>query len=93
MPAVAIPSRNAATGGNWSWDPINSYQQGSNGGSYTVRAGDTLGSIAAQLWGDSSLWYKLGEANGIAGAGALNEGQVLIVPSGWPESSRSRRSS
>ncbi|MFZ5748783.1 MAG: LysM peptidoglycan-binding domain-containing protein, partial [Pseudomonadota bacterium] len=69
-----------------SWDPINSYQQGSNGGSYTVRAGDTLGSIAAQLWGDSSLWYKLGEANGIAGAGALNEGQVLIVPSGVSKS-------
>jgi hypothetical protein len=24
-----------------------------------VRGGDTLGGIAAQLWGDAGLWYKL----------------------------------
>gem|GEM_PF-5090805 len=29
-----------------SYDPINSYSQGSAGGSYTVRTGDTLQSIA-----------------------------------------------
>jgi YD repeat-containing protein len=65
-----------------SLDPINSYNQGSVGNSYTVRTGDTLPGIAAQLWGDSSLWYRLAEANGMTAANALVEGQRLIVPSG-----------
>ena len=65
-----------------SLDPINSYEQGGTGGNYTVRGGDTLGGIAAQLWGDASLWYKIAEANGISGAGALSEGQRLIIPAG-----------
>ncbi|WP_306252635.1 LysM peptidoglycan-binding domain-containing protein [Parvularcula sp. IMCC14364] len=49
------------------YNPINSYNQGSVHGAYTVRAGDTMGSIAASLWGDASLWYKLAEANGHGG--------------------------
>jgi YD repeat-containing protein len=65
-----------------SLDPITSYNQGSSGSSYTVRTGDTLASIAAQLWGDSTLWYRLAEANGMSAANALIEGQRLIVPSG-----------
>jgi YD repeat-containing protein len=65
-----------------SYDPINSYSQGSAGGSYTVRTGDTLGSIAQGLWGDASLWYKLAEANGLSGAAALTEGQTLVLPTG-----------
>ncbi|HEX8225714.1 MAG TPA: polymorphic toxin-type HINT domain-containing protein [Allosphingosinicella sp.] len=65
-----------------SLDPINSYNQGGAGSSYTVRMGDTLAGIAAQLWGDSSLWYRLADANGMSAANALVEGQRLIVPSG-----------
>jgi YD repeat-containing protein len=61
---------------------INSYNQGSASGSYTVRTGDTLQSIAASLWGDASLWYKLAEANGMAAANALSDGQRLTVPAG-----------
>jgi trimeric autotransporter adhesin len=53
--------------------PITSYAQGSLGGTYAVLAGETLSSIAARLWGDSSLWYKLAEANGLAGDAALFE--------------------
>lgn len=34
--------------------PINSYYQGASGGGYTVRAGDTLAGIAANLYGDAS---------------------------------------
>ncbi|MBY0563046.1 MAG: LysM peptidoglycan-binding domain-containing protein [Hyphomonadaceae bacterium] len=49
---------------------------------YTVRAGDSLSSIAAALWGDASLWYKLAEVNGLTGESALIEGQPLIVPVG-----------
>ncbi len=65
-----------------SYDPINSYSQGSAGGTYTVQAGDTLQSIAQAVWGDSSLWYKLAEANGVTGATALVEGRTLTLPGG-----------
>ncbi|MGQ0660912.1 LysM peptidoglycan-binding domain-containing protein, partial [Sphingosinicella sp.] len=67
--------------------PITSYSQGGAGGSHIVRAGDSLSSIAAGLWGDAALWYKLAEANGLGGDTALAEGQVLLVPSGVLRSS------
>jgi nucleoid-associated protein YgaU len=63
-----------------SLERINSYNQGSSGGGYTVREGDTLASIAANLWGDSALWYKIAEANGLTGQAALSEGQTLNLP-------------
>ncbi len=64
-------------------DPYNSSQQGSAaGGSYTVRSGDTLQGIAAALWGDANLWYKLAEANGLSAAASLSAGQSLILPAG-----------
>jgi YD repeat-containing protein len=65
-----------------SLEHINSYSQGSAGGGYVVRAGDTLQGIALGLWGDASLWYKLAEANGLSGAAGLIEGRSLIVPAG-----------
>jgi len=36
-----------------------------NLGAYTIKAGDTLESIALQIYGDSSLWYLIADANGI----------------------------
>ena len=59
-----------------------------NLGSYTLQAGDTLESIALQVYGDSSLWYLLADANGItdrqAHAGEkgsqLHAGQSLNIP-------------
>jgi LysM repeat protein len=65
-----------------SYNPINSYEQGSGGGGYVVRKGDTLQGIAAGLYGDSSLWYKIAEVNGLSGQTALIEGQSLILPAG-----------
>jgi len=62
--------------------PVNSYEQGDNAGTYTVKAGDTLAGIAAQLWGDPNLWYKIAEANGLSGDSQLAAGQVLRVPGG-----------
>lgn len=64
------------------YDPINSYSQGSAGGSYTVKTGDTLQSIAQAIWGDADLWYKLAEANGLSGNAGLIEGQTLQLPAG-----------
>ena len=85
--AASIASRNAPQGSfvadfDPGYDPITSYNQGSSGGSYTVRAGDTLQSIAQQLYGDASLWYKIAQANGITGDYQLREGQTLTLPGG-----------
>jgi YD repeat-containing protein len=65
-----------------SGERITSYDQGGVAGGYTVRQGDTLETIAAQLWGDSSLWYKLAEANGLSASNGLAEGQRLTIPAG-----------
>ncbi len=66
------------------YDPINSFDSGSLASidGYTVQSGDTLAGIAAQLWGDSSLWYKLAEANGLVGDETLVDGLPLIIPAG-----------
>jgi nucleoid-associated protein YgaU len=77
--------RNGATTGasysdfDQSYNPINSYEQGANAGVYTVRKGDTLQGIAAGLYGDSALWYKIAEVNGLSGQTALIEGQSLTL--------------
>ena len=42
--------------------------------------GDTLRLIAQSLWGDSSLWYKLAQANGMNGDETLAAGRVLVIP-------------
>ena len=58
---------------------------GETGGAsrYVASAGETLQSIAAQLWGDANLWYKLAEANpGLSAGGALGGGTALTVPGG-----------
>ena len=89
QPTTPGPFRNGATTATPAADfdqslaPINSYAQASaGGGSYEVRAGDTLAGIAAQLWGDSSLWFKLAEMNGLGANAALVEGQRLSIPAG-----------
>ncbi|MAJ07410.1 MAG: hypothetical protein CMK04_00990, partial [Ponticaulis sp.] len=62
---------------------VTSYFQGSGAGSYTVQNnGESLSSIAAQLWGDSSLWYKLAGVNGLGGDVQLAAGQTLRLPTG-----------
>lgn len=48
--------------------------------SYTVRAGDSLQSIAQSVWGDGSLWYLIADANGLNDGTTLQIGQVLNLP-------------
>ncbi|MEZ0604617.1 LysM peptidoglycan-binding domain-containing protein [Paraburkholderia sp. IW21] len=59
---------------------VSAVYPGTSPGSWTVHAGDTLQSVAAALWGDSTLWYVLAQANGLKGEDALKAGQVLTVP-------------
>ncbi len=58
-----------------------------NLGAYTLQAGDTLERVALQVYGDSSLWYLLADANGIndknaqvGSSGQLHLGQRLNIP-------------
>lgn len=48
--------------------------------SYTVRAGDTLSSIARRVYGDASLYTRLAAANGIQNPNLIYSGQVLRLP-------------
>jgi YD repeat-containing protein len=48
---------------------------------YTVQAGDTLQSIADRVYGNSSMWYLIAEANDIPADAALAAGRVITVPS------------
>ena len=47
-----------------------------------MQAGDTLAGIAAALWGDASLWYKIAEVNGLTAESQLIEGMPLLIPVG-----------
>ncbi|MEN2428929.1 LysM peptidoglycan-binding domain-containing protein, partial [Chromobacterium vaccinii] len=62
------------------YEPIGPNYPAQAPGTVTARDGDTLQVIAANLWGDKSLWYLLADANGLTGAETLKAGQVLRVP-------------
>lgn len=51
--------------------------------SYVTAEGDTLGRVAALVYGDSRLWYLIGDANAVdLDPGAfLSVGQTLTIPS------------
>ena len=47
---------------------------------YTVNAGDTLQSIAEQMYGNASLWFVIADANGLSADTPLTQGMQLLVP-------------
>ncbi|MBO9534077.1 MAG: LysM peptidoglycan-binding domain-containing protein [Solirubrobacteraceae bacterium] len=53
-------------------------------GTHTVRDGDTLASVAYDVYGDPNRWRLLAEANGIDDPLALRRGQQLALPMGAP---------
>src|SRR5262245_32183948 len=63
-----------------SYDAINGLTYESTASQYTVQAGDTLMTIAYALWGDSSFWDMIVDANGLTGSEDLAAGQSLIIP-------------
>jgi nucleoid-associated protein YgaU len=50
--------------------------------SYTVRAGDSLGKIAKQFYGDAGQWKKIHEANrdAVPNPDLIHPGQQLTIP-------------
>ncbi len=66
---------------DYNFSAINDNYPSAAPGSYTVnRNGETLQNVAVSVWGDSSLWYLIGEANGLSAGDALKAGQTLIIP-------------
>ena len=74
------------------YDAINGAQEGSRGGGYVVRAGDSLQAIAAAVYGDSALWYKIAGSNGLTGAEPLTPGTNLTLPAGITRSTNNAAS-
>ena len=63
-----------------SYDPINGLNYEGAAARYTVQAGDTLETIAQNLWGDAAFWYLIADVNGLNGSEALDPGMSLIIP-------------
>ncbi|WP_209725729.1 MULTISPECIES: LysM peptidoglycan-binding domain-containing protein [Asticcacaulis] len=69
------------SGGNFQvYQALNATTVSQSGSGYTVMAGDTLQSVAQNVWGDASLWFMLAEANGLSAGSQLVAGQSLIIP-------------
>jgi hypothetical protein len=49
-------------------------------GSYQVRAGDSLRSIAQAFFGDADMWYVIADANGLQSDAGLFAGMALSIP-------------
>ncbi|MBP2161596.1 MULTISPECIES: putative adhesin [Asticcacaulis] len=62
------------------YQALNTTSVAQSGSTYTVMAGDTLQSVAQNVWGDASLWFMLAEANGLSGNSMLAAGQSLTIP-------------
>ena len=63
------------------YQPINPGNPGDSFGLYEVQTtGEPLKVIAANLWGDSALWYLLADANGLKADTVLKKGQRLTIP-------------
>ncbi len=82
------PFRGGATAGEvhadfgLAYNAVNAETHQAGSGQYRARGGETLGQVAQAVWGDSSLWYKLAEANGIGANTALSAGRTIRVPAG-----------
>ena len=51
------------------------------GGTYTVKAGDTLGTISSQAYGSTIYWSSICTANSLSNCDLIEVGDVLTIPS------------
>jgi len=57
---------------------------GQTGGSYVVKRGDTLGTIAKRLMGSSQKWREIARANPSLNPNKLNVGDTIMIPGAVP---------
>ena len=60
---------------NWAGGTITTGYQ-----TYTIKKGDTLGSISKKFFGTTSKWKLIAETNHINNPGSIKIGQVLEIP-------------
>ncbi|HEX7888956.1 MAG TPA: LysM peptidoglycan-binding domain-containing protein [Ramlibacter sp.] len=65
---------------DFGYAPITGAYPNASPGTYIARPGDTLQSIAQSAYGDSALWYRIAEANGVMTSTDLKVGQTLNIP-------------
>lgn len=65
---------------DFGYAPISSTYPAPAPGAYIIKSGDTLQSIAQGAYGDSALWYRIAEANGLVTSTDLKVGQTLNIP-------------
>ncbi|MBC5784230.1 LysM peptidoglycan-binding domain-containing protein [Ramlibacter sp. USB13] len=65
---------------DFGYSPIGANYPAPSPGAYIVRSGDTLQGIAQGAYGDSALWFRIAEANGLASSNDLRVGQALTIP-------------
>ncbi|HEY7087351.1 MAG TPA: LysM domain-containing protein [Tepidisphaeraceae bacterium] len=78
MPAAPQPVAQPVVYDNMTTTPAASGSIG--GGSYTVKRGDTLYSIARNKYGDGKQWTKIATANPGLRPETLKVGQTIVVP-------------
>jgi len=67
-----------STSADSSWveeDPVSTGYQ-----TYTVKKGDTLGSISKKFFGTTTKWKEIAKTNGISNAAKIKVGQELQIP-------------
>ncbi|NTU73740.1 LysM peptidoglycan-binding domain-containing protein [Candidatus Roizmanbacteria bacterium] len=47
---------------------------------YTVKSGDSLWSIAQQVYGDGNMWSRIADANHLANPSIIHAGNVFVIP-------------
>lgn len=62
------------------YQPLNDGFPAKVAGTHIVQANETLQSIALSIYGDSSLWYLIADANGLTGNDQLVSGLRLTTP-------------
>lgn len=77
----AHPNYNPQAQFNLAYRPVTNSYPAAAAGQYPVQGGDTLQSIAQAAYGDSGLWYLIGDANGLSGNEDLRIGATLNIPS------------
>lgn len=83
IPGVKVANHLTVTGsGNLTGGVASGSGRATAGGSYTVKAGDSLSKIAKQVYGDASKWKVIHEANKakIPNPDLIHPGDQLTIP-------------